>query len=184
MKHLALAGVDPHTVGSMILTGELVPASNKFRSELHHLRDSQRKEIKGYCECIEIGTGPNFTEDQMLKIRPRENVMALLACIIPFLDEQSFHAVKEEIFILNKVLPDQTPCKTHLLRLRNALKVLAQNTSFNETVNVYHDIFYSLFLESRSDSSDGPVAETASMYQSIPSLKDIPRIIQFATSSP
>lgn len=55
MKHLANAGVDPHTVGSMLLIGELVPVSSNFRIELHQVRDSQRKKSKAYCGLIEIG---------------------------------------------------------------------------------------------------------------------------------
>ena len=105
--------------------------------------------------------------------------MALLACIIPFVDESSFLTIMDEMFVLNKVPPDQTPGRPQLLRLRSALRVLAQNTSFNEMVKLHHDLFHGIFQESRSDSSDGPVAGNTSIYQSIPSLKDIPRIIQF-----
>lgn len=121
LKQLALAGVDPHTIGCMLMIAEYTPSSQDFRTKLSKTREQQRSDRVWLYKLVEIGAGTNFLADQMLRTRAGENVIALLAAVATVMDEQSCTAVLLALFEAAKVSMDNTPGITQLQNIRNSL---------------------------------------------------------------
>lgn len=83
LKHLASSGVGIHTISCMLHIAEVVLTCAEFRKELNTVRTKQRKKQFWLLKAIEFGTATNFPADLLLKTRAGENVVALIASLIP-----------------------------------------------------------------------------------------------------
>ncbi|KAJ5770983.1 uncharacterized protein N7511_003034 [Penicillium nucicola] len=179
LKQLALAGVDTHTIGCMLMIAEYTPASPEFRTKLNKTREEQRSEQLWLYKMIEIGASVNFLADQMLKTRAGENVVALMSAIAPVMNEESCIAVLSSLFEAAKVSLDNTPGLTQLQNIRRNLLPLASKTGMAEKVLHYHYFFSSLQKKSKpSVDPIMPYEAPAVPYEAIPAVKDIARIVQ------
>ncbi|KAJ5743683.1 hypothetical protein N7533_008553 [Penicillium manginii] len=176
LKQLALAGVDPHTIGCMLMIAEYTPACPDFRSKLNKTREYQRTERIWLYKMIEIGTSINFLADQMLKTRAGENVVALLSAVAPFMDEKSCVTVLLSLFEAAKVSLDNTPGLTQLQNIRRSLVPLACKAGMGEKVINYHYFFSSLLKKQHKQHA--PPTDSIVPYDAIPTSHDIPRIVQ------
>ncbi|KAL4909750.1 hypothetical protein BDW74DRAFT_143656 [Aspergillus multicolor] len=175
LKQLALAGVDPHTIGCMLMIAEYTPASQDFRTKLSKARQQQRMDRLWLHKLVEIGASTNFLADQMLKTRAGENVVALMAAVASVMDEQNCTAVLLSLFEAAKASLDNTPGILQLQNIRKCLASLASKMGFAEKALQYHHFFLSLLGkkdEGESQRSKG------SPYEGLPDVKDIPKMIQ------
>ena len=127
LKQLALSSVDVHTIGCMLMIGELVPASQKFRLTLSTRREKQRKESQWLYNVVEIGAGSSFLIDHFLKTRAGENVLALLVSIIPLMSPDACSATLATLFENAGVSIEHTPGLSQFSKLRLALISFARN---------------------------------------------------------
>ncbi|KAL4917858.1 hypothetical protein BDW62DRAFT_182970, partial [Aspergillus aurantiobrunneus] len=176
LKQLALAGVDPHTIGCMLMIAEYTPASQAFRTKLSQAREQQRQDRIWLYKLVEIGTCTNFLADQMLKTRAGENVVALMSAVATVMDDQCCTAVLLALFEAANVSLDNTPGIAQLRNIRSSLVSLAGKTGFAEKTLQYHYFFLALL-----NKKDGPLAAGGSKispYEGLPDAKDIPKKIQ------
>ena len=174
LKQLALSGVDIHTVGCMLMVGEMIPASQEFRQELNRRREKQRTERRWLYNLVEIGAGSSFLVDQFLKTRAGENVLALMASIVPLMSESACPAVLGGLFEVAGVSMDHTPGVNQFLKLRDGLLTFSRNVGFQERVLTYHALLDQLV----NTHNEHPWENRSDPYDAIPSRQDIPRIIQ------
>ncbi|KAK0510094.1 hypothetical protein JMJ35_007488 [Cladonia borealis] len=175
LKQLALSGVDIHTVGCMLMVGEMIPASQEFRQELNRRREKQRTERRWLYNLVEIGAGSFFLVDQFLKTRAGENVLALMASIVPLMSESACPAVLGGLFEVAGVSMDHTPGVNQFLKLRDGLLTFSRNVGFQERVLTYHALLDQLVNAVRNEH---PCTNRSDPYDAIPSRQDIPRLIQ------
>jgi hypothetical protein len=180
LKQLALAGVDPHAIGCMLMIAEYTPASPDFRTKLNKTREEQRAEQLWLYKMIEIGTSVNFLADQMLKTRAGENVVALMSAMAPVMNEESCVAVLSSLFEAAKVSLDNTPGLTQLQNIRRNLLPMASKTGMAEKVLHYHYFFSSLLKKSKPSRDAIPPSYEAPAvpYEAIPAVKDMARIVK------
>jgi hypothetical protein len=86
LKKLQMSGVDIHTLGCLLVLGEIAPASNEFRKKLQRSREEQRSQHWFIHTMVEYGSGTNCVVDELLKTRARENVLALLTTVTSVLE--------------------------------------------------------------------------------------------------
>ncbi|KAL4740504.1 hypothetical protein BDV11DRAFT_214350 [Aspergillus similis] len=175
LKQLALAGVEPHTIGCMLMIAEYTPASQDFRTKLNKARQQQRVDRVWLYKLVEIGACTNFIADQMLKTRAGENVLALIAAVATVMDEQSCTAVLLSLFEAAKVSLDNTPGIMQLQRIRSCLAPLAGKTGFAEKTLQYHHFFLSLLGRKDNGESQTP---KGSPYEGLPEVKDMAKMIR------
>lgn len=175
LKQLALAGVEPHTIGCMLMIAEYTPASQDFRTELNKARQQQRMDRVWLYKLVEIGACTNFIADQMLKTRAGENVLALIAAVATVMDEQSCTAVLLSLFEAANVSLDNTPGIMQLQRIRSCLAPLAGKTGFAEKTLQYHHFFLSLLGKKDNGELQRP---RGSPYEGLPEVKDMPKMIR------
>ena len=175
LKQLALSGVDIHTVGCMLMVGEMIPASQEFRQELNRRREKQRMERRWLYNLVEIGAGSFFLVDQFLKTRAGENVLALMASIVPLMSESACPAVLGGLFEVAGVSMDHTPGVNQFLKLRDGLLTFSRNVGFQERVLTYHALLDQLVNAAHNEH---PWTKRSDPYDAIPSRQDIPRLIQ------
>lgn len=130
LKQLALSGVDIHTIGCMLMVSELVPVSQDFRHALNNSREKQRAERQWLYKVVETGTGSFFLVDQFLKTRAGENVLALMASIVPLMSQDACVAVLGTLFETAGASNDCTPGISQFLRLREGLLTYVRNIGF------------------------------------------------------
>ena len=174
LKQLALSGVDIHTVGCMLMVGEMIPASQQFRQELNRRREKQRTERRWFYNLVEVGAGSCFLVDQFLKTRAGENVLALMASVVPLMSESACPAVLGGLFEVAGVSMDHTPGVNQFLKLRDGLLTFSRNVGFQERVLTYHALLNQLV----NNHNENPWTSESDPYDAIPSRQDIPRIIQ------
>ena len=175
LKQLALSGVDIHTVGCMLMVGEMIPASQEFRQELNRRREKQRTERRWLYNLVEIGAGSFFLVDQFLKTRAGENVLALMASIVPLISESACPAVLGGLFEVAGVSMDHTPGVNQFLKLRDGLLTYSRNVGFQERALTYHALLDQLV---NAVHNEHPWTKRSDPYDAIPSRQDIPRLIQ------
>lgn len=100
LKQMVLSGVDIHTIGCMLMVSELIPVSQDFRITLNARREKQRTECQWLYNLVEIGAGSSFSVDHLLKTRAGENVLALLASIVPLMSPDACSAALSVLLIL------------------------------------------------------------------------------------
>ena len=138
LKQIALAGVDPHTIGCLLMLGELSPICLDFRKRLNTCRTEQKKSRRMIYRAIEIGTGTNFLADELLKRRPGENVLALLTATMSVLSENSYTDAMMTMYSMSKIEEDSTPGIGQLQRLRAALLPFTNAMDIKNKVLQYH----------------------------------------------
>src|SRR5689334_18346492 len=69
LKQLAMAGVDIHSIGCMLMIAVYTPTSREFRKLLAVAREAQRSERLWFYKTVEFGAAMNFLADQLLKTR-------------------------------------------------------------------------------------------------------------------
>lgn len=171
LKQLALAGVDLHSIGCMLMIAEYTPASSSFRRTIFHARASQRSERLWLYKVVEIGAATNFLADQLLKTRAGENVLALMAATVPVMDEETCTTALVALFEGAKVGLDNIPGMGQLKALRTDLAPLARRVGFGEKVFNYHKFLWSLCGRAGSMPGEGP-------YAAIPLAADVAVIIR------
>ncbi|KAF2237845.1 hypothetical protein EV356DRAFT_360543 [Viridothelium virens] len=178
LKQLANDGVDPHTLGCMLMIAEYTPASEEFRRALTETRQRQRsgKSLWLY-KVIEIGASTNFIADQLLKTRAGENVIALLSATASFTSDSTTTSIISALFELAKVPLNDTPGTAQIAQFRKALMPLVLKLGFKEKLFYHHYYFQGL---------KGEVNSAANVMEAIPSVKSlsklIPMIYRVATS--
>ncbi|MCJ1300160.1 hypothetical protein MMC08_002954 [Hypocenomyce scalaris] len=171
LKQLALAGVDVHSIGCLLMIAELVPASMEFRRGLNRAREKQRSESPWVYAMIEIGAGTNFLADQLLKTRAGENVLALLSAVIPVMSEEACTRLLSLLFDTNKVNPENTPGFGQLKSIRNALLTFCKKVGVGEKIIQFNVLFESLIAGDNPSEGNDP-------YTSIPSEQNISQLMQ------
>ncbi|KAL8735491.1 MAG: hypothetical protein Q9181_002781 [Wetmoreana brouardii] len=173
LKQLALSGVDIHTLACMLMVSELTPASQGFRITLNTLREKQRNERQWLFNLVEIGAGSSFLVDHLLKTRAGENVLALMASIVPFISPDACIATLSILFDTAGVPLDHTPGVSQFYKLRSALVPFTRVVGFQERVLQYHSL-----LERIASQQTTPDTAPTSPYDAIPGKHDLPRILQ------
>ncbi|KAE8149564.1 hypothetical protein BDV25DRAFT_156073 [Aspergillus avenaceus] len=173
LKQLALAGVDPHTIGCMMMISEYTPASQEFRGTLCRAREQQRADRVWIYRVIEVGASTNFLADQMLKTRAGENVIALLSATVSVMDEKACISTLSALFDAAGVSLDNIPGMVQLQNIRTSLASLARKTGFREKVLHYH-----YFLSSIIQPQQGARVINSTPYDAIPATSEIPAIIK------
>ena len=175
LKQLALSGVDIHTIGCMLMVSELTPASQNFRNTLNIQREKQRNERQWLYSLVEIGAASSFLVDHLLKTRAGENVLALLASIIPLMSPDASSATLSILFETAHVPYDHTPGVNQFQKLRAALVTFARRTGFQERVLQYHSL-----IEKIVSSNPAQAIELQQFcpFEAIPSKQSLPRIVQ------
>ena len=171
LKQLAMAGVDVHSIGCMLMIAEFTPASRDFRKKISNARSAQRSERLWLYKVVEIGAATNFLADQLLKTRAGENVLALMAATIPVMDEDTCTIALTALFEEAKVSLDSTPGLNQLQSIRTDLAPLARKVGFGEKVLNYHSFLCSLVSKDR-------MAVINDSYISIPLATEIASIIR------
>ena len=175
LKQLALSGVDIHTIGCMLMVSELIPVSQDFRRALNNSREKQRAERQWLYKVVEIGTGSFFLVDQFLKTRAGENVLALMASIVPLMSQDACVAVLGILFETAGASNDCTPGVSQLLRLREGLLLYVRNVGFQERVLQYHAILDRI---STAGSLTTKAHGGGDPFDAIPAKHNVARIIQ------
>lgn len=173
LKQLAMAGVDIHSIGCMLMIAEYTPASPEFRKKINLARNAQRSERLWLYKVVEIGASTNFLADQLLKTRGGENVLALMAATVPVMDEETCTTALVALFEGAKVSLDNIPGLSQLRSLRTDLAPLSRRVGFGEKVLNYHKFLWSLCHDQHPATmpKDGP-------YSAIPLAADIASIIR------
>jgi hypothetical protein len=166
LKQLAMAGVDVHSVGCLLLLANLTPTSIEYRRELNRVRELQRQERIWLYKVVEIGAATNFLADQLLKTRAGENVLALLSALLPLLPEQVFTTVLLDCFQSYGVPPESTPGLGQIAKIRAALCPYSSRTDIKDRVVQFHGLFKRL-----TSNKDLEIS------MSIPSPDVIPKIL-------
>jgi hypothetical protein len=141
LKQLAMAGVDVHSVGCLLLIANLTPTTIEYRQELNRIRESQRKDRIWLYKVVEIGAATNFLADQLLKTRAGENVLALLSALLPLLPEREFVAVLLKSFECCSIPAASTPGIGQISRIREALNPFMARTVVKDRILQYHSLF-------------------------------------------
>ncbi|KAI4221819.1 MAG: hypothetical protein L6R36_006622 [Xanthoria steineri] len=175
LKQLALSGVDIHTIGCMLMVGELTPASQSFRNTLNTQRKKQRNERQWLYNLVEIGAASSFLVDQLLKTRAGENVLALLASMIPLMSPDASSATLSILFETAHVPNDHTPGVNQFHKLRTALVAFARRIGFQERVLQYHSHIERIVSSNPAQAID---PQQLCPFEAIPSKQSLPRIIQ------
>lgn len=172
LKQLALAGVDIHSIGCMLMIAEFTPASPAFRKKITSARNAQRSERLWLYKVVEIGASTNFLADQLLKTRAGENVLALLAATVPVMDEDTCTAALTALFEGANVSLDNIPGISQLRAIRTDLAPLSRKVGFGEKVLNYHKFLWSL---QGNHQGTMPIVDP---YFAIPLAGDIASIIR------
>ena len=175
LKQLALSGVDIHTIGCMLMVGELTPASQNFRNTLNNQREKQRNERQWLYSLVEIGAASSFLVDHLLKTRAGENVLALLASMIPLMSPDASSATLSILFETAHVPNDHTPGVNQFHKLRAALVTFARRIGFQERVLQYHSLIERIVSSNPARAID---LQQLCPFEAIPSKQSLPRIIQ------
>jgi hypothetical protein len=165
LKQLALAGVDIHSIGCLLLISNSTPTRIEYRQELNKQRQLQRNERKWLFTMVEIGAASNFLADELLKTRAGENVLALLSALIPHLSEASFPRVLMQTFEHFGIPAESTPGMGQISKIRATLAPFVGRMEFKDRVLLSHKLFSGV-----SGSDLGPNI-------SIPASEVIPNII-------
>ena len=171
LKQLALAGVDIHSIGCLLMIAELVPASMEFRKGLNRSREKQRSERLWVYAMIEIGAGTNFLADQLLKTRSGENVLALLSAVTPIMSEEACTRMLSRLFDIKKVNPENTPGFGQLKPIRNALLPFCKKVGVGEKIIRFSVLFEGLIAGDNPPKGNDPNT-------SIPSEQNIPQLVE------
>ncbi|KAL8696758.1 MAG: hypothetical protein Q9201_007492, partial [Fulgogasparrea decipioides] len=179
LKQLALSGVDIHTLGCMLMVSELTPTSQDFRITLNNRREKQRNQRQWLYNLVEFGAGSSFLVDHLLKTRAGENVLALLASVVPFVSPDACIAALSTLFDTAGVQLDHTPGVSQFYKLRSALVPFTRIVGFQEKVLQYHSLFERITnRQSTSDELFTDDTATGSPYDAMPGKYDLPRIVQ------
>lgn len=162
LKQIALAGVDPHTIGCLLMLGELSPICLEFRKRLNACRNEQKKSRKFIYKVIEIGTATNFLADELLKRRPGENVLALLTATVSVLSENCYTDALVTMYSTSNVDVDSTPGIGQLQRLRAALLPFINAMDIKNKILQYHVHFCQYASQSHEPHHGIPDARTMS----------------------
>ena len=147
LKCLAMAGVDPHTLGAMLMISETCSAAAPYRRHLNTCRTAQRDERMWLYKVVELGGATNFVADELLKTRAGENVIALLSTFLPMVEYENCAAIIAELFETCKIAEDHTPGLAQLRRLQYALQPLLVRTKFKDRLLLYHKWFSDYALD-------------------------------------
>ena len=188
LKCLAMAGVDPHTIGSMLMISETCSASTPYRRHLSSCRDDQRKQQMWLYKVVEVGAATNFVADELLKTRAGENVIALLSSILPMLEDEACDTILMQLFQTCSIEDDHIPGLAQLRRLRQAIQPLVVKTKFKDRLLLYHKWFSDFALdwlergkaENSTEGSEGDLAYARSKTftsQPIPNEPTMARLI-------
>ena len=156
LKQLALAGVDIHAVGCMLMIGEYTPASNTFRQSLNRCRQAQRAERIWIYKVVEIGGGHSYLVDKFLNTRAGENVLALMTAIASVMPEQACVTVLSKLFEDCGADAKDVPGLSQLAKIRDALLPMARRMDFKERVLQYHSFLWSLIQSGGPSSENDP----------------------------
>ncbi|KAL8868420.1 MAG: hypothetical protein Q9174_005006, partial [Haloplaca sp. 1 TL-2023] len=178
LKQLALSGVDIHTIGCLLMLSELVPASQSFRTNLNARREKQRGQRQWLYKFVEIGAGSSFLADHLLKTRAGENVLALMAAIVPLMAPDACINVVSLLFENAGAPLDHTPGIGQILKVRNALVPFVRHVGFQEKVLQYNEHFKRIAVEGTINPADKPGADP---YDAIPSEPTLPHIVQICS---
>lgn len=176
LKQMVLSGVDIHTIGCMLMVSELIPASQDFRTTLNARRERQRTECQWLYNLVEIGAGSSFLVDHLLKTRAGENVLALLASIVPLMSPDACSAALSVLFDTAGVPFDHTPGVNQFHKLRGALVSFARTVGFQERVLRYHSLLERI-VSRQSPQATTPIKRCP--FDAMPSKYNLPRVIQF-----
>ncbi|KAL8959218.1 MAG: hypothetical protein Q9183_005674 [Haloplaca sp. 2 TL-2023] len=175
LKQLALSGVDIHTIGCLLMLSELVPASQPFRINLNTRREKQRGQRPWLYNLVEIGAGSSFLVDHLLKTRAGENVLSLMAAIVPLMEPDACVTVVSLLFENAGTPLDHTPGIGQIHRVRAALVPFVRNVGFKEKVLQYNEHFNRIAKKGAISDGDRPRIDP---YDAIPSEQTLPRIVQ------
>lgn len=162
LKQIALAGVDPHTIGCLLMLGELSPICLDFRKRLNACRKEQKKSRRLIYKAIEIGTATNFLADELLKRRPGENVLALLTATMSVVSENCFTDALIMMYATSNIEEDSTPGIGQLQRLRAALLPFVNAMDIKNKILQYHVHFCQYASTSYEPNHGIPDAKTMS----------------------
>ena len=175
LKQLALSGVDIHTLGCLLMLSELVPASQSFRINLNTRREKQRGQRQWLYNVVEIGAGSSFLVDHLLKTRAGENVLSLMAAIVPLMAPDACVNAVSLLFENADTPLDHTPGIGQIQKVRNALVPFVRHVGFQEKVLQYNEHFKRIASEGAMCAANKPWTDP---YDAIPSEQTLPRIIQ------
>ncbi|PVH75647.1 hypothetical protein DL98DRAFT_592915 [Cadophora sp. DSE1049] len=144
LKQLALAGVDVHSIGCLLLISNSTPTRMEYRQELNKQRSLERSERKWFFTVVEVGAASNFLVDELLKTRAGENVLALMSALIPHLEESVLPRVLMETFEHFKIPAESTPGMGQLSKVRAALAAYVGRMDFKDRVLLRHRLFSNL----------------------------------------
>lgn len=162
LKQLAQAGVDPHTIGSLLTLGDLSPVSNECRKKLNACRVEQKKSRRWIYKAIEIGSATNFLADELLKTRSGENVLALFSAIMPVLSENSYTDALLMLYSTSNIDSDSTPGIGQMQRLRTSLLSFTNSMDIKNKILQYHMLFRQYGQSYQEPNHGIPNAETMS----------------------
>lgn len=171
LKQLAMAGVDIHSIGCMLMIAEFTPASQEFRKKITNARQVQRSERQWLYKVVEIGAATNFLADQLLKTRAGENVLALMAATVPLMNEDMCITALTALFEGAKVSLDNIPGLNQLRAIRTNLAPLARKVGIGEKTLHYHQFLCSLHHQQKPMSHEDP-------YLAVPVATDIASIVR------
>ncbi|KAL8689131.1 MAG: hypothetical protein Q9218_005128 [Villophora microphyllina] len=177
LKQLALSGVDIHTLGCMLMVSELTPACQDFRLNLNARREKQRGQRRWLYNLVELGAGSSFLVDHLLKTRAGENVLSLMASIVPLMSPDACIVSLSTLFDTAGVKPDHTPGVSQLHKLRNALVPFSRILGFQERVLQYHSMFERIVTP--HCRANATLFELRCPYDAVPDTPNLARIIQF-----
>ncbi len=176
LKQLALSGVDIHTIGCMLMVSELIPASQDFRITLNAQREKQRAKCQWLYNLVEIGAASSFLVDHLLKTRAGENVLALLASIVPLMSPDACSTTLSALFDTAGVPFDHTPGVNQFHKLRSALVSFARSVGFQERVLQYHSLLERVVNRQPPQAT---IPNKRCPFDAMPSKYNLPRVIQF-----
>lgn len=165
LKRLQLSGVDIHTIGCILLLGEIAPASLECRSRLQKAREVQRATWW-------IHNNGNFVVDELLKTRAGENVLALMTATSSVLEGSDI-----EVFNLlyNKYDPgmQNTPSVAQLDRLCSICLPLARAMDFKDRLAEIHSWLVTTVKGVSYENFNSAIPSTKTLAQLVEILKDI-----------
>jgi hypothetical protein len=173
LKQLALAGVDVHAIGCVLMIGEYTPASTTFRQSLSRCRQAQRAERIWMFKMVGKGSGHSFLTENLLNT---ENMMALMTAIIAVMPEQAYVSVLYSLFEASGAGANDVPGLGQLTNIRNALLPLAREMDFKERVIQYHSFLWSLLQPGGPPSGNDP-------FERILEISSIPAVIDVSKKS-
>ncbi|KAL8851841.1 MAG: hypothetical protein Q9221_003267 [Calogaya cf. arnoldii] len=137
LKKFAQAGVDVHTSLCMREIAETCPACPEYRREINNCRQQQRKQSIWLYKAVEIGTASNFINDELIKKRAGENILALMSTVLTVLSEDDCDIFILKLFEACKVNAEKTPGFGQLKAFRDTVLPLARRTAFKDKMYQY-----------------------------------------------